>query len=82
MNSIPINQLDSSDQLPVHQVARKDRYGKHFWRIRKFSSPNYIVRDSDQHVASITITEGNITFAAWNMAEKEFLEKRPVKRIY
>ncbi|KAF1768866.1 hypothetical protein GCK72_000679 [Caenorhabditis remanei] len=82
MNSIPINQLDPSDQLPVHQVARKDRYGKHFWRILKFSSPNYIVRDSDQYVASILITADNITFAAWNMAEKEFLEKRPVKRIY
>ncbi|KAF1768865.1 hypothetical protein GCK72_000678 [Caenorhabditis remanei] len=82
MNSIPINQLDSSDQLPVHQVARKDRFGKQFWRIHKFSSQNYIVRDSDQHVASITITENNITFAAWNMTEKEFLEKRPVKRLY
>ncbi|KAF1768860.1 hypothetical protein GCK72_000673 [Caenorhabditis remanei] len=82
MNSIPINQLDPSDQLPVYQVARKDHYWKRTWGIHKFSSPNYIVRDSDQYVASILITADNITFAAWNNTEKEFLEKRPVKRLY
>ncbi|KAF1768916.1 hypothetical protein GCK72_000742 [Caenorhabditis remanei] len=82
MNSISINLLDSSDQLPVYQFAQKDRYRKDTWGIHKFSSPNYIVRETDQHVASITITDRNITFAASNMTEKEFLEKRPVKRLY
>ncbi|KAF1768718.1 hypothetical protein GCK72_000531 [Caenorhabditis remanei] len=82
MNSIPIHRLYSSDKLPVYQVAKKDHYRKRTWGIHKFSSPNYIVRDSDQNVASIMITEDNITFAAWNVTEKEFLEKLPVKRFY
>ncbi|KAF1768821.1 hypothetical protein GCK72_000634 [Caenorhabditis remanei] len=82
MNSIPINRLDSSDKLPVCQVAKRDHYMKRTWGIHKFSSPNYIVRESDQHVASVMITESNITFAAWNMTENEFLEKHPVKRFY
>ncbi|KAF1768870.1 hypothetical protein GCK72_000683 [Caenorhabditis remanei] len=80
MNSIPINRLDSSAQLPVYQFAKKD--WARTWRIHKFTSQNYIVRDSDKHVASIIIKENNITFAASNMTEKEFLEKRPVKRLY
>ncbi|EFP02941.1 hypothetical protein CRE_28353 [Caenorhabditis remanei] len=82
MNRIPINRLDSSDKLPVYQFARKGHYRKCTWGVHKFSSPDYIVRDPDQHVASIRIAENNITFAAWNMTEKEFLEKRPVKRFY
>ncbi|EFO90519.1 hypothetical protein CRE_08236 [Caenorhabditis remanei] len=82
LNSIPINQVDSSVQLPVFRVARKDRYGKHSWGIHKFSSPNYIVREIDQHVASIRIADNNITFAASNMTEKDFLKKLPVKRLY
>ncbi|KAF1768888.1 hypothetical protein GCK72_000701 [Caenorhabditis remanei] len=81
-NSFPINRLDLPDQLPVYQFAKKDPHQKHTWGIHKFTSRNYIVRDSDQHVASIMVTENNFTFAAWNMTEKEFLEKRPFKRFY
>ncbi|KAF1768992.1 hypothetical protein GCK72_000805 [Caenorhabditis remanei] len=82
MNSISINRLDPSDQLPVYQFAQKDRYRKRTWGIHKFTSPNYIVRETDQHVASIKIADNNITFAASDITEKEFLEKRPVKRLY
>ncbi|KAF1768889.1 hypothetical protein GCK72_000702 [Caenorhabditis remanei] len=82
MSSLPINRLDSSDQLPVYQFDKRDRNSKHTWGIHKFSSPNYIVRETDQHVASIMVTEDNITFAAWNMTEKEFLEKNTFKRSY
>ncbi|KAF1768861.1 hypothetical protein GCK72_000674 [Caenorhabditis remanei] len=76
-DSIPIDRLYSSEQLPVYQVARKDPYQKHTWGIHKFSSPNYIVRETDQHVASIMITEDNITFAAWNMTEKRVFGETP-----
>ncbi|EFO90520.1 hypothetical protein CRE_08221 [Caenorhabditis remanei] len=82
MNSVPINRLDPSHQLPVYQFARKDCNWEPTWGIYKFISPTYTVRDLDQHVASILITENNITFAAWNLTEKEFLEKRPIKRLY
>ncbi|EFO90804.1 hypothetical protein CRE_08244 [Caenorhabditis remanei] len=80
MNSIPINRLDLPDQLPVYQFAKKD--WKLTWRIHKFSSPDYIVREIDQRVASIKMADNNITFAASNMTEKEFLEKRLLKRLY
>ncbi|EFO90734.1 hypothetical protein CRE_08235 [Caenorhabditis remanei] len=82
INSIPINRLDKSDQLPVYTFDKRGTYFGHTWRINQFSSPNYIVRDSDQHVASIMITENNISFAASNMTEKAFLEKHSFKRFY
>ncbi|KAF1768868.1 hypothetical protein GCK72_000681 [Caenorhabditis remanei] len=82
MNSILINRLDQSDKLPVYTFDKRGTYFGHTWRINQFSSPNYIVRDSDQHVASIMVTENNFTFAAWNMTEKAFLEKHSFKRFY
>ncbi|EFO84808.1 hypothetical protein CRE_03803 [Caenorhabditis remanei] len=87
-----VKELDPSNE-PLVYKGEIEFFGYSLlsWKLTEFSSRGYVVRDSDQHVASVSIHEKQFVIAVWNITKKEFLEnkliaegkitfKKPVKR--
>ncbi|CAO4360466.1 unnamed protein product [Caenorhabditis nigoni] len=76
LNEIETKYIDSTKQPPTHTLPKI--YDWH----RVHAEPNtdpiishtYVVRATDNHVASILIQERTISFGVWNKTEEEFLK--------
>ncbi|EFP08475.1 hypothetical protein CRE_15470 [Caenorhabditis remanei] len=75
MSQCSLKTFDSMEKFPVYHY--KQRYQIHpiMFHSFKFSSQYYIVRESDGYVASFKVQSNSMFFTAWNMNEKDFLEK-------
>ncbi|EFO90567.1 hypothetical protein CRE_08059 [Caenorhabditis remanei] len=70
--SIRIENL--SRNPPIFLVDTTYIFDSRSWKKPSFSSWTYVVRETDQHVASVMIEKQKFVFAVWNMTEEHFLQ--------
>ncbi|KAF1768867.1 hypothetical protein GCK72_000680 [Caenorhabditis remanei] len=79
MRNIEMKRFDPNQKMPVYQCDKREVFD--YWKIEEFSSPNFIIRDTDQHVTSLEITTRGIQFASWKMTEEEVMRGRIQKNF-
>ncbi|KAF1758732.1 hypothetical protein GCK72_015192 [Caenorhabditis remanei] len=67
--------FDSMENLPIFHYKQRNKIHPNVFKSLQFSSQYYIVWESDGYVASFKVQSNSIFFTAWNMNEKDFLEK-------
>ncbi|PIC41724.1 hypothetical protein B9Z55_009041 [Caenorhabditis nigoni] len=73
LNAVGVNYIDATKTPPTHSLPKV-----HSWRVRRrYTDPiishTYVVRETDNRVASISIQQTTILFGVWNKTEEEFL---------
>ncbi|EFO90592.1 hypothetical protein CRE_08208 [Caenorhabditis remanei] len=74
-NAIAIKTLSESVSSPVYNCKTRIDLNPDISRVVSFNSHQYIVREHDNRVASVVITEREFSIGVWNLTEDEFLEK-------
>ncbi|EFO90552.1 hypothetical protein CRE_08207 [Caenorhabditis remanei] len=74
-NEIDIKTLSESVNSPVYNCKTRINLNPDKSRIVSFNSHQYIVREHDNRVASVVITEREFSIGVWNLTEEQFLEK-------
>ncbi|KAF1746145.1 hypothetical protein GCK72_022598 [Caenorhabditis remanei] len=81
MSQCSFKQFHSMDTFPIYRRTQRLRILPLVLNSCDFSSQFYIVRKSDGYVASVKVESKSLTFTAWNMNEKQFLEKHANKML-
>ncbi|CAO4386025.1 unnamed protein product [Caenorhabditis nigoni] len=73
LNVIGAKHIDDTKTPPTYTVPKINSWTKPDTNTVPFISHTYVVRETDNHVASVLIREKTFRFGYWNMTEKEFL---------
>ncbi|PIC42337.1 hypothetical protein B9Z55_009450 [Caenorhabditis nigoni] len=73
LNGIGPKYIDASKQPPTHSVPKLFRCYVSDQNTYPIISHSYVVRESDNRVASVSIQETTFFFGVWNKTEEEFL---------
>ncbi|CAO4364276.1 unnamed protein product [Caenorhabditis nigoni] len=73
LTAIGARLIDASRRPPAHTLSK--RFFKYAFKPNTdpIISHSYVVRDSDNHVASVLIQRKTLSFGVWDKTEKEFL---------
>ncbi|PIC33344.1 hypothetical protein B9Z55_013358 [Caenorhabditis nigoni] len=71
-NIIGVKYIDAKKQPPTHTLPREFNWDG-FRETIPITSHSYVVRESDNRVASIRIEEKVLSFGVWDKTEEEFL---------
>ncbi|CAO4386026.1 unnamed protein product [Caenorhabditis nigoni] len=73
LNVIGAKHIDVTKTPPTHTVPKIDEWFNENRNTDPIISHRYVVRKTDNHVASVLIQETTFSFRVWDMTEEEFL---------
>ncbi|PIC41933.1 hypothetical protein B9Z55_009173 [Caenorhabditis nigoni] len=74
LNANWVKHIESTKKPPIHSVANLYTPGPDYKpNTNPITSHTYVVRKTDNRVASISVQEGDFVFGVWKETEKEFL---------
>ncbi|PIC55277.1 hypothetical protein B9Z55_000619 [Caenorhabditis nigoni] len=73
LNIIGAKHIEETKKPPTHTLPKIYEYFNHNTTTDPIISYSYVVRESDNRVASILIEENMFSFGVWDMTEEEFL---------
>ncbi|CAO4386027.1 unnamed protein product [Caenorhabditis nigoni] len=73
LDDIGANHIDATKTPPTHTVPKIYEWFNDNRNTDPIISHRYVVRETDNHVASVLIQETTFSFGVWNMTEEEFL---------
>ncbi|PIC41703.1 hypothetical protein B9Z55_009033 [Caenorhabditis nigoni] len=73
LNAIGVKQIDETKTPPTHVLPRVRGWRCFGQKTDPIISHTYVVRETDNHVASISVHREIFSFGVWNKTEEEFL---------
>ncbi|ULU11394.1 hypothetical protein L3Y34_015092 [Caenorhabditis briggsae] len=73
LNAIEAKQLDATKQPPTHNVPKVYNWYNRNPKTDPIISHSYIVRQTDNRVATVLIQWNTLTFGVWDATEEQFL---------